>query len=80
MLLGSAMLTASWGLSLQGWVIMYTWSLFIFGVGVGGAFSGCRMLAIRRPSRDNQDRPQCALGYLGVQGMLLEGLSCLAYI
>ena len=36
MLLGSAMLTASWGLSLQGWVVMYTFSLFIFGVGVGG--------------------------------------------
>ena len=36
MLLGSVMLTASWGLSLQGWVIMYTFSLFIFGVGVGG--------------------------------------------
>ena len=36
MLLGSVMLTASWGLSLQGWVIMYTFSLFIFGIGVGG--------------------------------------------
>lgn len=31
MLLGLLMLTASWGGNLQGWVICYAWSLFIYG-------------------------------------------------
>lgn len=31
MLLGLVMLTASWGGSLQGWVICYAWCLFIYG-------------------------------------------------
>ena len=38
MLLGLIMLTASWGTSLNGWVICYAWSLFIYGVGVGGEY------------------------------------------
>lgn len=38
MTLGSIMLTAMWGTSLQGWVICYAWSLFIYGVGVGGEY------------------------------------------
>lgn len=35
---GLVMLTASWGTSLQGWVICYAWSQFIYGVGVGGEY------------------------------------------
>lgn len=31
MLLGLVMLTASWGTNLQGWVICYAWSLFVYG-------------------------------------------------
>lgn len=31
MLLGLILLVASWGINLQGWVIMYAWSLFIYG-------------------------------------------------
>ena len=32
------MLTASWGTSLNGWVICYAWSLFFYGIGVGGEY------------------------------------------
>ncbi|MCO5566073.1 hypothetical protein L7F22_019749 [Adiantum nelumboides] len=38
MTLGSVMLTAMWGTSLNGWVICYAWSLFIYGIGVGGEY------------------------------------------
>lgn len=38
MTLGSVMLTAMWGASLNGWVICYAISLFIYGVGVGGEY------------------------------------------
>lgn len=27
------MLTASWGVNLNGWVICYGWSLFFYGIG-----------------------------------------------
>lgn len=32
------MLTASWGVDLNGWVICYAWSLFFYGIGVGGEY------------------------------------------
>ncbi|KAG0647862.1 putative inorganic phosphate transporter 1-6 [Hyphodiscus hymeniophilus] len=38
MFLGLLMLTASWGVTLNGWVICYAWSLFFYGVGVGGEY------------------------------------------
>ena len=38
MLLGLLMLTASWGANLNGWVICYAWSLFVYGIGVGGEY------------------------------------------
>ncbi|GFZ47035.1 hypothetical protein JCM24511_04261 [Saitozyma sp. JCM 24511] len=38
MTLGLVMLTASWGTSLEGWVICYAWSQFIYGIGVGGEY------------------------------------------
>ncbi|PWN50905.1 MFS general substrate transporter [Violaceomyces palustris] len=38
MTLGSIMLTAMWGTTLNGWVICYAWSLFVYGVGVGGEY------------------------------------------
>ncbi|KAK9376443.1 major facilitator superfamily domain-containing protein [Lipomyces chichibuensis] len=38
MLLGLIMLTASWGVTLNGWVICYAWSLFFYSVGVGGEY------------------------------------------
>lgn len=38
MFLGLVMLTASWGTSLQGWVIFYAFSLFVYSFGVGGEY------------------------------------------
>jgi MFS family permease len=32
------MLTAAWGVTQNGWVICYVWSLFIYGIGVGGEY------------------------------------------
>lgn len=38
MLLGLIMLIAGWGVDLNGWVICYGWSLFIYSIGVGGEY------------------------------------------
>lgn len=38
MFLGLIMLTAAWGVDQNGWVICYVWSLFFYGVGVGGEY------------------------------------------
>lgn len=38
MFVGLLMLTAAWGVTLNGWVICYVWSLFFYGVGVGGEY------------------------------------------
>lgn len=38
MFTGLIMLTASWGVTQQGWVICYVWSLFFYGIGVGGEY------------------------------------------
>lgn len=38
MFLGLVMLVASWGVTLNGWVICYAWCLFFYGIGVGGEY------------------------------------------
>ncbi|EMC93447.1 hypothetical protein BAUCODRAFT_95153 [Baudoinia panamericana UAMH 10762] len=38
MFIGLVMLTAAWGTTLNGWVICYVWSLFFYGIGVGGEY------------------------------------------
>ncbi|KAL4785155.1 major facilitator superfamily domain-containing protein [Aspergillus varians] len=38
MLIGLVMLTAAWGVTQNGWVICYAWSLFFYGIGVGGEY------------------------------------------
>jgi len=38
MFVGLLMLTAAWGVTLNGWVICYAWSLFFYSVGVGGEY------------------------------------------
>lgn len=38
MFLGTLMLTAMWGTTLNGWVICYALSLLVFGIGVGGEY------------------------------------------
>lgn len=38
MTLGLLMLTAAWGVTLNGWIICYAWSLWFYSVGVGGEY------------------------------------------
>ena len=38
MFIGLIMLVCSWGTTLNGWVICYVWSLFFYGIGVGGEY------------------------------------------
>jgi MFS family permease len=38
MFIGLIMLTAIWGTTTNGWVIGYVWSLFFYGIGVGGEY------------------------------------------
>lgn len=38
MFIGLVMLTAAWGVTENGWVICYVWSLFFYGIGVGGEY------------------------------------------
>ncbi|SPO05147.1 related to inorganic phosphate permease [Cephalotrichum gorgonifer] len=38
MTLGLLLLTGSWGVNLQGWVVCYALALFIYGIGVGGEY------------------------------------------
>ncbi|KAJ9615054.1 hypothetical protein H2200_001128 [Cladophialophora chaetospira] len=38
MFLGLIMLVAGWGVTQNGWVICYAWSLFFYGIGVGGEY------------------------------------------
>ncbi|KAF2099362.1 MFS general substrate transporter [Rhizodiscina lignyota] len=38
MFVGLIMLTAAWGVTQNGWVICYVWSLFFYGIGVGGEY------------------------------------------
>ncbi|MCJ1452441.1 hypothetical protein MMC28_002784 [Mycoblastus sanguinarius] len=38
MFIGLLMLTASWGVTQNGWVICYAWALFFYGIGVGGEY------------------------------------------
>ncbi|GAB1213648.1 hypothetical protein ATERTT37_002798 [Aspergillus terreus] len=38
MFIGLLMLTAAWGVTQNGWVVCYAWSLFFYGIGVGGEY------------------------------------------
>ncbi|KKK24821.1 hypothetical protein P175DRAFT_0533443 [Aspergillus ochraceoroseus IBT 24754] len=38
MFIGLLMITAAWGVTLNGWVICYAWSLFFYSIGVGGEY------------------------------------------
>ena len=38
MFLGLLMLTAAWGVTENGWVVCYVWSLWFYSVGVGGEY------------------------------------------
>jgi hypothetical protein len=47
MFVGLLMLTAAWGLTQNGWVICYAWSLFFYSIGVGTFFLPDRLIAWR---------------------------------
>ncbi|ETI25757.1 hypothetical protein G647_02531 [Cladophialophora carrionii CBS 160.54] len=38
MFIGLIMLVCAWGVTQNGWVICYAWSLFFYGIGVGGEY------------------------------------------
>jgi MFS family permease len=38
MFMGLLMLTAAWGVTLNGWVVFYTWSLLFYRIGVGAEY------------------------------------------
>lgn len=38
MFVGLLMLTAAWGVTQNGWIICYAWSLFFYSIGVGGEY------------------------------------------
>lgn len=38
MFIGLVMLVCAWGVTQNGWVICYVWSLFFYGIGVGGEY------------------------------------------
>ena len=54
MFIGLLMLTASWGLTLQGWVICYAWSLFFYGFGVGGEYPITATSSLESASTDGK--------------------------
>jgi hypothetical protein len=39
MFIGLLMLTAAWGVTQEGWIICYAWSLFFYSIGVGMSFA-----------------------------------------
>ncbi|ANB13984.1 phosphate transporter PHO84 [Sugiyamaella lignohabitans] len=51
MFIGLIMLTASWGVTLNGWVICYAWSLFFYSVGVGGEYPMTATSGMERGTR-----------------------------
>ena len=50
MLIGTVLLTAMWGTSLNGWVIMYSFSLMIYSIGVGGEYPMTSTRAMEGPA------------------------------
>ncbi|RAL61672.1 hypothetical protein DID88_002740 [Monilinia fructigena] len=54
MFLGLLMLIASWGTTLNGWVICYAWSLFFYGIGVGGEYPMTATAAMESATASNR--------------------------
>ncbi|CAL3966331.1 hypothetical protein PZA11_003015 [Diplocarpon coronariae] len=50
MFVGLVWLVASWGTSLNGWVVCYAWALFFYGVGVGGEYPMTATAAMENPT------------------------------
>jgi MFS family permease len=70
MLVGTILLTSMWGLSLQGWTIMYAISIFVFGLGVGGEYpmTGTSSIEGMKGAEDRQHRGRSACLAFLMQG------------
>lgn len=71
MLIGTILLTAMWGTSLNGWVIMYALSLMIYSIGVGGEYPMTSTRAMER--RDNIASDKLHRGRNVILAFLMQG-------
>lgn len=74
------MLTASWGTSLNGWVICYAISQFLYGIGVGGEYPMTSTTAMEskhagRTSDAAQKDDKLHRGRNVVLAFLMQGMS-----
>ena len=65
-LLGVILLTVSNGTTINGWVIMYAWAQFIFGVGIGGEYP----MTSTRATEESEENRQYAQRHRGRKVML----------
>ena len=65
-LLGIILLTVSNGTTINGWVIMYAWAQFIFGVGIGGEYP----MTSTRATEESEENRQYAQRHRGRKVML----------
>ena len=65
-LLGIILLTVSNGTTINGWVIMYAWAQFIFGIGIGGEYP----MTSTRATEESEENRQYAQRHRGRKVML----------
>ncbi|KAJ5888144.1 hypothetical protein N7495_008185 [Penicillium taxi] len=76
MFVGLLMLTAAWGVTENGWVICYAWSLFFYSIGVGGEYPMTATLGMENgvgsgklnASQDRLHRGRTVVGAFLMQG------------
>ncbi|KAJ5916069.1 hypothetical protein N7504_000084 [Penicillium tannophilum] len=76
MFIGLVMLTASWGVTQNGWVICYMWSLFFYSIGVGGEYPMTATIGMENgygsgkvtTSQDRLHRGRSVVGAFTMQG------------
>ncbi|KAJ6011597.1 hypothetical protein N7451_003009 [Penicillium sp. IBT 35674x] len=76
MFVGLVMLTASWGVTQNGWVICYMWSLFFYSIGVGGEYPMTATIGMENgygsgkvtTSQDRLHRGRSVVGAFTMQG------------
>ncbi|KAJ5280588.1 hypothetical protein N7478_005960 [Penicillium angulare] len=76
MFVGLLMLTAAWGLTENGWVICYAWSLFFYSIGVGGEYPMTATIGMENgygsgkvtTSHDRLHRGRSVVGAFTMQG------------
>lgn len=76
MVLGLIMLMASWGTSLNGWVICYAWSLFFYSIGVGGEYPMTATMGMEkdRITRATSADDRLHRGRKVTQAFLMQGI------